>query len=98
MSFGRDGVSVFEGWCISVIIQFQYQFAPFMIGVHWMAHETNLVVQTFLFYQWLIILKWSCNWLWKHFFNYPKRHLKLAKLREIMETKGLKILNNVKTC
>ncbi len=47
MSFGDDGVNVFEGCCIGVIIQFQYQFAPFMTGVHWMAHETNLVVQTF---------------------------------------------------
>jgi hypothetical protein len=47
MSFGGDGVSIFEGCCIGVIIQFRYQFAPFMIGVHWMAHETNLVVQTF---------------------------------------------------
>jgi hypothetical protein len=34
MFFGGDGVSVFEGCCIDVIIQFQYQFAPFMTGVH----------------------------------------------------------------
>jgi hypothetical protein len=35
--------------------------------------------------------------LYKYFSSFPKRHLELAKLREIMETKGLKILNNVKT-
>ncbi len=45
MSFGGDGISVFEGCCIVVI--FQFQFAPFMTGVHSMVHETNLVVQTF---------------------------------------------------
>ncbi len=36
--------------------------------------------------------------LHKYFFNFPKRNLELAKLEEIMETKGLKILNNAKTC
>jgi hypothetical protein len=36
--------------------------------------------------------------LYKYFFNFPKRNLELVKLEETMETKGLKILNNVKTC
>jgi len=31
------------------------------------------------------------------FLSFPKRHLELANVWEIMETKGLKILNNVKT-
>jgi len=34
MSFGGDGVNIFEGYCIGVTIQFQYQFAPFMTSVH----------------------------------------------------------------
>ncbi len=35
--------------------------------------------------------------LYKYFSSSPMRHLELAKLGDIMETKGLKILNNVKT-
>jgi hypothetical protein len=33
----------------------------------------------------------------KYVFSFPKRHLELGKLGEIMETKDLMILNNVKT-
>jgi len=35
--------------------------------------------------------------LYEYFSNSPKRHLELAKLRGFMETKCLKILNNIKT-
>jgi hypothetical protein len=46
LSFNVDGVCGFENSCTSFIIQLQFQFAPFMISVHCMAHQTNIVVQT----------------------------------------------------
>jgi hypothetical protein len=42
----------------------------------------------------LEVIIWSIH---KYVFSFPKRHFKLGKLRKIMETKDLKILNNVKT-
>jgi hypothetical protein len=48
MFYGVNGVSVFQGCHIGVIIKIQSQFAPFMFNVHYMAHWTNLVVQTLL--------------------------------------------------
>jgi hypothetical protein len=36
--------------------------------------------------------------LYNYFFKSPKRHLEFTKLTELMETKGAKILKNVKTC
>jgi len=36
--------------------------------------------------------------LYIYFFKSPKRHLKFTKLVKLMETKGVKILKNVKTC
>jgi len=46
--FSVNGVNVFQGCHIGVITHIQSQFLPFMFSVHYMAHWTNLVVQTFL--------------------------------------------------
>ena len=43
--FGADGVFVFQGCRSGVIQQLKDQDAPFMLGVHCMAHHTNLVVK-----------------------------------------------------
>jgi len=48
MFYGANGVNVFQGCHIGVITQIQSQFLPFMFSVHYMAHWTNLVVQTLL--------------------------------------------------
>jgi hypothetical protein len=36
--------------------------------------------------------------LYNYFFESPKRYLEFTKLVEVMETKGAKILKNIKTC
>ena len=43
--FGCDGDSVFQGHRTGVTTQFREKVAPFMVGVHCMAHQTNLAVQ-----------------------------------------------------
>ena len=35
--------------------------------------------------------------LYSYFCKFPKKHIKFCKLAEVMETKGLKILRNIKT-
>jgi hypothetical protein len=46
MSFNVDGVNGFLNFCTSYIIQLQSQFVPLMISVPYMAHQTNIIVQT----------------------------------------------------
>ncbi len=36
--FGVNGVNTFQGFKFGVIVQIQCQYAPFVIGVHCMAH------------------------------------------------------------
>lgn len=38
LSFGGDGVTVFQNYFTCVIIQIQVQYALVMIDVHYMAH------------------------------------------------------------
>jgi hypothetical protein len=41
LSFGIDGVSVFQGIQTHVIMELHHQDVPFMVKVHCMAHYTN---------------------------------------------------------
>jgi hypothetical protein len=47
ITFGANGVNVFSGIRIGVIVQLREDNAPFMISVHCISHYTNLIVQTF---------------------------------------------------
>jgi hypothetical protein len=68
-----------------------------MIGVHCMAQHTSSFIQTFLILPMVDHLETIMQSLYEHFSSSPKRHLELTKLRGFMETKCLKILNNIKT-
>lgn len=46
VSFGADGVSVFQGVRTGVTVQLKDNHAPFVSGMHCMSHRTNLAVQT----------------------------------------------------
>jgi hypothetical protein len=46
ISFGANGVIVFQGIKSDVTMQIQEKYAPHMVGVHYIAQHTNLVVQT----------------------------------------------------
>ncbi len=80
-----------------MIVLIQWQYVPFIVSVHCMAHLTNLVAQTFSN---LPLVSWIENLLqclYGYFNHSPKRHLKCTKIIKIMETKGNKILWNIKT-
>jgi hypothetical protein len=63
-----------------------------------MVHLTYLTIQTFFVFPIVNHLEMTfIQWLLIYFFRSSKRHLELAMLGEIMEKKGLKILNDVKT-
>jgi hypothetical protein len=43
--FDVNDASIFQGCCIRVITQLKEKYSPYMMGQHYMAHKTNLVVQ-----------------------------------------------------
>jgi hypothetical protein len=46
--FSVDGAYIFQGCCNRVITQLKEKYFPYMMGQHYMAHRTNLVVQALL--------------------------------------------------
>jgi hypothetical protein len=46
--FVIDDASIFQGICIGVNVQLTNKDNPFVIGIHYMSHCTNLAMQTLL--------------------------------------------------
>jgi hypothetical protein len=72
--------------------------APYFIGIHCMAHKTNLAILNFLIMPMVselegILLKI----LYGYFFSSPKDHLEFPKFAEIVEIIKLKAFQKVKT-
>jgi len=95
--FGVDGVSVFQGSKNGVIVQMKDTIAPFMFGVHCMAHRTNLAVEPLSNLPVVSKLEALCQTMHAYFSHSPKRHLEFQKLANYMESEGLRMLRNVKT-
>jgi hypothetical protein len=95
--FGTDGEAVFQGSRNGVIQQLKEKHSPFVIGVHDFAHRTNLAVEALSNLPMVQRLESLCKSLHSYFSASPKRHLEFTKLVEVVETKGLKILNKVHT-
>jgi hypothetical protein len=58
MTFGADGVSIYQKTRLSVTWHILYAWAPHSIRVHYMAHKTNLVVHIlshFAFVTWTVL-------------------------------------------
>ncbi len=89
MTFGANGVSVFQGIKLGVTRQIFDARAPHSIGVHCMAHRTNLAVQILSHLQMVNRFEGLFHTLYNYFSKSPKRHLEFTKL--------VKILRNVKT-
>jgi hypothetical protein len=97
MCLGVDGVSTFQGVRSRVIVLMTTQQAPFLIGIHYMPHKTNLTVQSLFSMLMVSKLEDLHQSLYGYFPSSPKCHLEFKKLVEIMEIEGLKVFQNVKT-
>jgi hypothetical protein len=97
VSFGADGVSVFQGSRTGVTTQLKEHDAPFMIGVHCMVHRTNLAVEPLSNLPMVEKLETLCQGLYNYFTMSSKKHLEFQKLADIVETEGLRMCKNVKT-
>jgi hypothetical protein len=78
-------------WCMwqlhGVIVDISSQFAPFIIGVHYMLLWKNIIIQTLFALHVVNHLEIIMQSFYKYFFGFLKRYLKLVKLGEIMEIK-----------
>jgi hypothetical protein len=75
--------------------QLKEKYFRYMMGQHYMAHRTNLVVQALSNLLMVVKLEKLLQSLYSYFSSSPKQHLEFTKLLEIVKTRGLKILQNV---
>jgi len=88
---------VFKGHQIEVVFQQKFHTAPFLIGVHYMAHKTNLAIVILSKLLLVSCIEFMLQSLYSFFALNLKKFLKFTMFAETLETKGLKLLRNVKT-
>jgi hypothetical protein len=82
--FGANGVNVFQSTKNGVTKQIKEFYAFHSIGVHCVAHHTNLVMQTLLGLPLVIQLENLLQTLHSYFAHSHKRHLEFTKLAKLM--------------
>jgi hypothetical protein len=97
VAFGSNGINVFQGVKLVMTKQIQETFTPFSLGVHCVCQKKNLAMQTSSSFPLVHGVETLFQSLYQYFYKSPKRHVEFTKLVNIMETKGLKLLRNVKT-
>ncbi len=82
--FTIDDVNVFHGAKIGVTLQIQMDYVLHMQGIHYMAHQTNLAMETFFMLNMVNRLENLLQTLYAYFSLSLIKHLELNKLVEIM--------------
>ena len=95
--FEADGASVFQGCRSGIMQQLRDQDAPFLLGVHYMAHCTNLAMEPLSNLHVVSKLESLCQNLYTYFTMSSKKHLEFHKIADIVEIEGLRMLWSVKT-
>jgi hypothetical protein len=93
--FGVNGVSTFQGTKIGVIKQISTNYAPFSIGVHYIAHRCNLAFKTLSTLGIVSSIENLLQSCYVYFVHSQKRHLEFTKLIRMM--KWFKMLKNAET-
>jgi hypothetical protein len=97
LCFGADGVATFQGTRNGVTKQIKQNHAPFMIGIHCFAHRLQLCAKSLSSLHVLGCIEALLLHSHSYFSHSPKRAVEFHALAQLMETKGLKLLKNVKT-
>jgi hypothetical protein len=97
LCFGADGASAFQGHKNGVVKQMREKYAPFVLGVHCCAHKLNLCAKSLSNLGVMHALEDVLQASHGYFAHSPKKAAEFRTLAELMETKGLKLLKNVKT-
>jgi hypothetical protein len=78
-----DGISTFQGVRYKVITLLRTQHAPYFIGIHCMAHITNLIMQSLSSMPMVSKLEDLLQSLYGYFFNSPKGILNFRSLLKL---------------
>ncbi len=97
LCFGADGVAAFQGRKNGVTTQIKGEFAPFANGQHCCAHKLQLAAQVLSETELMSTAEDVLQTSHAYFAHSPKRVSEFRTLALLMETKGLKLLKNVKT-
>ena len=95
--FEADGVSTSQGHKTGVTTQIHEKWIAFSVGVHYTSHRCNLAMETLFNFSMIARIESLLNKLHSYFCRSTSQHSKLQKLASIMETKDLKMLQNVTT-
>jgi ubiquinone/menaquinone biosynthesis C-methylase UbiE len=95
--FDVDGVVAFQGIKTRVATQLKQTSSPFCIHVHCVVHKTNLAAFTFSNLPIVVKIEALLANVYTYFSHTLKNNSERSKLVEVMETKGFKILRNIKT-
>ncbi len=96
VNMGCNGSFVFQGHQTSETMQFKKFVAPFLNGIHCFGHKMNLVVITLSDLPIVHRLEGVLQSLY-FFAHSPKKFLQFQKIANLFNTKGNKLLRNVKT-
>ena len=97
LCFRADGVAAFQGKKNGVTKQIKSEFAPFANGQHCCAHKLQLAAQVLSETELMSTAEDVLQTSHAYFAHSPKRVTEFRTLALLMETKGLKLLKNVKT-
>jgi hypothetical protein len=95
--FTTDGASAFQGSKNGVLKQIKEKYAPFAIGVHCCTHKLNLCARSLSTLTVMHAIEDVLQATHSYFAHSPKKIAEFRTLAQLMETKGLKLLKNVKT-
>ena len=90
--FGANGAYVFQGHRNNVIALMRQYMALFLLGVHCMAHRTNLAVEPLSNLPIVSKIENLYQAMYVYFSHSPKRHLEFQKLADLVETERLRML------
>jgi len=83
--FGANGMIIFQGLKPDVTTQLMQKHIPFVNGVHYMTHHTNLVVQTFSGLTLVANIKTLLIGMYNFFAHNPNQALEASKLIKLLE-------------
>jgi hypothetical protein len=95
--FGADGASTFQGSKNGVVKQIKDKHASFVVGVHCCTHKLNLCTRSLSSLTVMHAIENVLQATHSYFAHSPKKVIEFRTLAQLMETKGLKLLKNVKT-
>jgi hypothetical protein len=78
--FWANSVVVFQGLKTGVTFQLVCKHCPFVVGIYYMAHRCNLLVQTLSSLTLVTKIEGLLSYMYTYYIHFLKRHLERTKL------------------